>query len=342
MIKVSIIIPVFKVEQYIKRCICSILAQESADCDIECVVVDDCTPDDSMKIIDDIVTNYNGKINFVFCTHNVNKGLSEARNTGIRNATGDFILFVDSDDCLSDDCLKLMIGGLESYPNVDVVLGNAFSCKYGRPFFPPVSAPTLLTNKNEILLKVFFADLHFHAWNRLVRRDLIVNNDLYFVEGLLYEDMPWTYKLITVVSSMLVLPNNTYVYEYNENSIMNTTEAKINKVVYSFCYIINYILDNKLKEIRSDCRIYCFGILLRTVDMVSQFSCSDEMGRSLHKVKIRLFKETLCSGRLLLSLFFVTGFKPIVNIYKIPVVRNQYHRMTVIYGRIERFLDRII
>jgi len=342
MIKVSIIIPVFNVERYIKRCICSILAQDNTDCDMECVVVDDCTPDNSMIIIDDILANYHGKIHFIICTHNVNRGLSAARNTGIKKATGDFVLFVDSDDYLCDDCLKLMIGSLKSYPDVDVVLGNAFSCKYGRSFFPPVSAPMLFTNNNEVLLKVFFADLHFHAWNRLIRRDLIVNNDLYFVEGLLYEDMPWTYKLITVMSSMLVLPNNTYVYEYNENSIMNTTEAKINKVVYSFCYIINYILDNISKEIRSDCRIYCFGILLRTVDMVSQISCSHEMGNLLYKVKIRLVKEALCSGRLFLSLFFITGFKPIVNIYKIPVVRNQYHRMTVIYGRIERLLDRII
>lgn len=342
MTKISIIVPVYNVSQFIKRCISSILVQESANCDIECVVVNDCTPDNSMKIIDGILAEYHGKIHFIICTHTVNRGLSAARNTGIRKATGDFVLFVDSDDYLSDDCLKLMIGGLESNPDVDVVLGNAFSRKYGRPFFPPVSAPTLLTNKNDVLLKVFFADLHFHAWNRLVRRDLIINNDLYFVEGLLYEDMPWTYKLITVMSSMLVLPNNTYVYEYNENSIMNTTEAKINKVVYSFCYIINYILDNISKEIRSDCRIYCFGILLRTGDLVSQFSCSAEMDRSLHKVKTRLVKEALCSGRFLLSLFFITGFNPIVNIYKIPVVRNQYHKMTVIFGRIERFLDRII
>ena len=341
MIKISIIVPVYNVSQFINRCIESIMTQESADCDIECIVVNDCTPDDSMKIIDEILADYHGNIHFVFCTHNVNRGLSAARNTGIKKATGDFVLFVDSDDYLSDDCLTLMIGGLKSFPDVDVVLGNAYSCKYGRPFFPPIPEPELFTNKNDVLLKVFFADLHFHAWNRLIRRDLIVNNELLFVEGLLYEDMPWTYKLITVMSSMLVLPSNTYVYEYNENSIMNTTEEKINKVVYSFCYIINYILDNIIKEIRSDCRIYCFGILLRTVDMVSQFSCSGEMDRLLHKVKVRLVKEALCSGRLLLSLFFITGFKPIVSIYKIPVVRNQYHRMTVIYGRIERFLDRI-
>ena len=342
MIKVSIVIPVFKVEQYIKRCICSVLAQESANCYLECVVVNDCTPDNSMEIIDGVLANYDGNIQFVFCTHDVNRGLSAARNTGIKKATGDFVLFVDSDDYLSNDCLELMVGALESYPDVDVVLGNAFSCKYGRSFFPPVPAPTLLTNKNDVLLKVFFANLHFHAWNRLVRRDLIANNDLYFVEGLLYEDMPWTYKLITVMSSMLVLPNNTYIYEYNENSIMNTTEAKINRVVYSFCYIINYILDNITNEIRNNCRIYCFGILLRTIDMASHYPCSDEMEISLHKVKVRLVKEALCSGRLLLSLFFITGFKPFVKIYKIPIIRNQYHRMTVVLGGIERFLDRIV
>jgi glycosyltransferase involved in cell wall biosynthesis len=341
MIKLSIIIPVYNVSQYVRRCILSIIDQKNVRADVECIIVNDCTPDDSMDIVHCVIDDYSGSIHFVVCNHEVNKGLSAARNTGIMNATGDYVLFVDSDDYLNNDCLDLMIGGLEKYQNVDVVLGNAFSRKYNRPFFPPVSSPTLLTDTSEILLKVFFAELHFHAWNRLVRRDLLIENEIFFVEGLLYEDMPWSFKLLTTMSSMLVLPYNTYVYEYNESSIMNTTDEKINKVVNSFCYIINYILDNIYKNVRSDCRIYCFGILLRTIDMTNKYMCSNEMYKNLKSVKRRLISEAFFSGRLLMTLFFLTSLKPFVHIYTIPLIRRNYHKVTVLFSKIERTIDHL-
>ncbi len=341
MLKVSIIIPVYNVAQYIQRCIHSILVQERTCCDIECIIVNDCTQDDSMQIIHDMLNDYHGNIQFVICHHKVNKGLSAARNTGIRRATGDYILFVDSDDYISDDCLKQMQKGVDDYPGIDVILGNAYSCKYGQPFFPSVSEPMLLSNANEILLKIYFAELHFHAWNRLIRRNLLLDNDLFFVEGLLYEDMPWTYRLISVMSSMLVLPYNTYIYEDNVNSITNTPKNRMNQLVFSFCYIINFILDNIRKEIRSDSRIYCFAILLRTIDMNCQFSCSKDMIVKLDLVKYRLIREALLSGRLLLSLFFMTSLKPFVSMYQYPFIRRNYHKVTVLLARTERFIDRV-
>jgi len=342
MISISIIIPIYNVAQYIKRCIDSILIQESADCGIECILVNDCTPDNSMEIVNDVVDDYHGKIHFVVCNHDKNRGLSAARNTGILAATGDYLLFVDSDDYLNDDCLELMLNGLKAYPNVDVIVGNALARRYGRTFFPPVSEPTLLTNKDDVLQRVFFAKLHFHAWNRLVRRDLLFHQKIFFIEGLLYEDMPWTYDLMTQMSSMLVLPNSTYVYEYNENSIVNTTTNKINDVVYSVCFIVNHILDNIRKNIRSDCRIYCLGVLLRTIDAVKETPCSKEMLKLLVSTQSRLVKEAISSGRLLLALFFLTSFKPLVYLYSIPFVRNNYHRLTVLYSKIEGSIDKII
>ena len=89
MIKVSIIIPIYNVAQYIKRCIDSVLIQECVDCDIECILVNDCTPDDSMEIVRSMMDDYHGEIHFVICNHDKNKGLSAARNTGILVATGD-------------------------------------------------------------------------------------------------------------------------------------------------------------------------------------------------------------------------------------------------------------
>lgn len=342
MLKVSIIIPVYNVAKYIQRCINSVLSQEDAGCDIECVIVNDCTTDDSISIVHDTLADYHGEIEFVFCSHNVNMGLSVARNTGIRKASGDYIFFMDSDDYITKDCLRLMINALNVYPDVDVILGGVFSCKYNRPFFPLVREPTLMSDKSQILLKIFFAELHCHAWNRLIRRDLIICHNLFFHEGLMYEDMPWTYELITQMSSMLVLPNNTYIYEYNENSIMNSSANKINQVVYSVCYIINYFLDHIVNNIRSDCRIYCFGILLRTIEKTKKCSCSKEMSKLLVSIKCRLVKEAFCSGRFLLTAFFLTSFNPLFRLYSIRVVRMNYHRLTVLFSKVERTIDRYL
>jgi glycosyltransferase involved in cell wall biosynthesis len=342
MIKVSIIIPVYNAAKYIRRCISSVIDQENADCGIECIIVNDFSSDDSAAIIREMVAGYKGKIEFVICNHERNKGVSAARNTGMRNATGNYLFFIDSDDYISVDCLNTMVKYQNIYPNVDVILGSVFSRKYNRPFFPSISKPTLMADNSQVLLKVFFAELHFHVWNRLIRRDLLVDNNLFFAEGYIYEDMPWTYKLYTVMSSILVLPDFTYVYENNEESIMNTTNQKANYVVNSSCYVINYILDNIYYVIRSDCRIYCFGILLRTLEIIFKFSCSEDVKKIFSKVRKRLLKEAIFSGRPLMFFFFLTSYKPLVYIYRLSSVRHNYHKITVVFSKVERWLDQIL
>lgn len=341
MLKVSIIIPVYNAAKYIRRCINSVIDQENAGCDLECVIVNDFSSDNSVAIIRETVADYKGKIEFVVCDHDYNKGVSAARNTGMRKATGDYFFFIDSDDYIYNDCLKKMVNFLSFYPDVDVILGGVFSRKYNRPFFPPVSKPILMTDNSKVLLKVFFAELHFHAWNRLIRRDLLFDNNLFFADGYIYEDMPWTYKLYTVMSSMLILPDYTYIYENNEDSIMNTTNRKANDVVYSSCYVINYILDNKLYDIRSDCRIYCFGILLRTCEIIFKFPCTKDNKSNISKVRRRLVIEAIFSGRPFMSLFFLTSYKPFVYLYRLSFVRHNYHKVTVVFSKVERWLDRI-
>lgn len=341
MIKISIVVPVYNVAHYIKKCVNSIMAQNSKDYSVECIIVDDCSPDNSIEIIHDLVDNYVGNIEFVFCRHNHNRGQSAARNTGIEKSTGDYVLFLDSDDYLSEDCIKLMIQGLSAYPETDVILGNMYYCKYNRPFFPLVSSPTLLSDKSDLLLKIFFAKLHCHAPNRLIRRSLLIDHHLFFIEGLLYEDMPWTYDLMMAMSSMLVLPDITYVYENNETSTMNSTKQNINKEVYSFCYIIDYFLDNIYYNVRSNCRIYCFGILLRILDSTTKYHCSVDMKKMLGRTKRRLVKEAVCSARLLMALFFMTSFKPFVGVYKMRFSRSCYHKVTILFSVVENFLDNL-
>ena len=106
--EVSIIIPIYNVEKYVAECLNSVISQTYDHSKIECIIVDDCTPDRSMDIVNGIIENFKGEMTFVLHKHEHNQGLSAARNSGMDIATGDYLYFMDSDDYISEDCLECM------------------------------------------------------------------------------------------------------------------------------------------------------------------------------------------------------------------------------------------
>lgn len=104
---VSVIIPIYNVEKYAERCILSIMNQSYTE-DVECIVVNDCTPDNSMKIVERLVADYKGPIQFKLLYHEHNKGLAAVRNTGLYAASGNYIIHIDSDDYCEPDMLEKM------------------------------------------------------------------------------------------------------------------------------------------------------------------------------------------------------------------------------------------
>ena len=111
--KISIIVPVYNVEQYVNECFDSIAAQTYKG-EIECIFVDDCGQDDSVAILEKLITDYHGAIKFYIVHHEHNKGLSGARNTGIRHAQGDYLYFIDSDDSIKSDCIEKLVALADS------------------------------------------------------------------------------------------------------------------------------------------------------------------------------------------------------------------------------------
>ena len=120
--KISIVVPVYNVEAYIEDCLKSVAAQTYKG-EIECIIINDCTPDNSCAVIEHFVKEYNGPIEFKLLHHTVNRGLSAARNTGIDVATGDYIYFLDSDDEITPDCLEHLAAPLAENA-YDFVIGN--------------------------------------------------------------------------------------------------------------------------------------------------------------------------------------------------------------------------
>ena len=227
--KVSIIIPVYNVSAYIERCIESVMRQTYSN--IECIIVDDATPDDSMVKCERLIDDYDGQIKFVILRHQKNRGMSATRNTGLDAATGDYIFFIDSDDEITDDCIKKM---------ADIVLKDStIEMVHGRWVRPSDNYSPHITRNYEPQLQIFdtkeaVRDFFYNAqgffsfavWNKLTRKDFLVNNKLYLQEGLKWEDYLWTFYLLKHLSHLYIIPDITYLYRKRPHSITTGTIAE--------------------------------------------------------------------------------------------------------------------
>ena len=218
---ISIIIPVYGVEDYIEACLASVAAQTCAG-PVECILVDDCSPDRSMERAARFVEAYSGPIEFRTVRHERNGGLSVARNTGTEAARGEWLWFVDSDDTLPPDALRTLAAAAASASDVQLVVG--FHSYIGDA--PDYEVPRRLDGSVEVLRGTaavrgrMFAGvaLPVTAWTKFVRRDVL--SDVRFRPGLLSEDEEWHFLLGRRVSCMAVCNTSVYNYRMRDGSIM--------------------------------------------------------------------------------------------------------------------------
>lgn len=222
--KISIIIPVYKVEPYIDRCLKSVFSQ-SWKGEMECILVDDCGGDRSMEMAREAVAAYNGPIRFMFLKHEVNKGLSGARNTGVLHATGDYLYFLDSDDEITPDCMEQLSAVAERYPGVDIVQGNLVVTQEMWRYLDTTNYqfPAFTTDREWIEEHVL-TDVPETAWNKLYRRQWFIDKGLWFREGIVHEDHQWRLAHAAQVTSIAFCNAPTYIYYLNKNSI---TSARV-------------------------------------------------------------------------------------------------------------------
>lgn len=209
---ISIIIPVYNVENYIMDCLISVVNQ-SIDGSLECILVDDCGSDNSWKIVETFIENYDGNVVFKLVRHEKNKGLSGARNTGIRNAVGDYVYFLDSDDTITEDCLESLSQPLREFSYDFVFANHNYICDYDISI--PLSIPEGPIKDARLIRKYYRDGWFVLAWNKLINRQFLINNKLYFEEGLIHEDELWSFKVACVANSMYVVNAKTYNYLYN-------------------------------------------------------------------------------------------------------------------------------
>ncbi len=328
MLKISIIIPIYNVHDYIGRCLESIFMQEYPEVAIECILVDDCSSDDSMEIAERMVSDYKcrgGIIQFEVLRLPENKGHCAARNAAVRIASGDYYLFVDSDDYLEQGSIKYFVDELNTVDGrPDVVMANAISTCDQR-ILSTIPHKQFIDNSNCEGLNLILSRMLAHSsWNKLVKANVFADYELYFSEGIINEDLLWSYMLFLHARSILLLPRITYFYENNNLQSITKTKTYSLKFIRSRLFICNQILVNPPRIILPEYFGYVFSILHKAFDVFeNHINASDASAErdGICQLKHNLLHSAWRKGYPLLCCLILTTYKPFYYIVKLKAFR---------------------
>lgn len=250
--KLSVIVPIYKVEEYLHRCIDSILNQTYSN--LEVILVDDGSPDNCGKICD----VYAERDNRIKVLHEKNAGVSAARNSGIEIATGEYIAFIDSDDYIAINMFGDMIELLEKN-NLDIISCNAFIAKGDKIIGRAGDGKLFIFEKKEIVEKSL-NDYDNSPWNKIYKRKAI--GDVRFPAGRLFEDTATAYLFFYNCERVGHVNKAYYYYYRNPNSITQTafnTKARMDFVL-GYIERLNFAIEKKLS-----CVPQCKSLLMKAV-----------------------------------------------------------------------------
>ena len=330
--KVSIIIPVYNVEDYLCECVNSIISQELTD--IEIILVDDGSTDLSGKMCDDFA-KIDSRVRVI---HKENGGLSSARNAGIDICKGDYVGFVDSDDVVSKE-MFFCLYELSQELSADIAI-----CSYSK-FTDTVDFPVSTNNDYEVLnheiaLKELFKGEKYFvtSWDKIYKRELF--NDIRFPNGKIHEDMFTTYKLFDLSNTVVYTKKILYGYRIRKNSITNTSFSEkrfdnleaIDEIIDYFKkdYSLSYILSNLAYE-KS---LYLLNLILLEKSIPKQLKFYS------------LYRDYIINHRKMFSLRFQNDPQKLCHIKKVCKSRYLYffickHEEKLLRFSIKRILSKL-
>ncbi|MRH42698.1 glycosyltransferase [Aquibacillus halophilus] len=313
--KVSIIVPIYKVEKYIHRCIESILHQTYSN--LEIILIDDGSPDNCGEIVD----QYAEQDDRIKVLHKKNGGLSDARNHGMKLVTGEFTMFVDSDDWLEtlmierqvNYCVKYRADAVQSafyYAYDDLLL-------YDNRHYEQGDNHIVLDNKTLMYELVINEKVKNFAWGKLYRTVLI--KDIPFKEAVLFEDVFWAHQVMHHITTYVMIHQPLYYYYQRDDSIVaNYTPRNLDiikglKERHSFLEKYHSDLKNEsYKVITKTCLIH-YNLLLINWKKDKQGVHRKEIRYYIHN-NYQVLKEAVKDDNKLLKQFSLFSVHPILNI----------------------------
>lgn len=270
----SIVIPVYNVEKYIRKCILSIISQKSFNNEVEVIIVNDGTPDNSLNIIKDLCNCYTN----IIVINQSNKGLSEARNTGLRHATGKFVWFVDSDDSIIDGSLYKIIQILKS-SNFDIL----------------AILMVLVYQDNDVTKKLHYnkhleckeiirgADYLFEGGDLgptqqyIFSLDFLKDNNLLFYPGIYHEDGEFDARALYLCQRLRL--SNIYAYNYLQrgNSIMTSMSCKnFNDLITVYDNLLSFGNEKVFKNDTKDWSALAASLIMPMFSWTARFNNTEE------------------------------------------------------------------
>ena len=232
---VSVVVPVYNVQDYVFKCLESLAKQSYKN--LEIIVVDDGSTDDSGKICDEFAKSDKR----VKVYHKKNGGLSDARNYGIKKSKGQFLALVDSDDFVDENFIQEMIVAMKDNDTDMVVCG----------FNKEIPKSMVVTGKEATKkLLIEQENIDIVAWNKLYKKSLFLDNDIWYPLGMKHEDALTTYKLLAAAQRVAYIDESLYHYVERKNSIMAEVKTvdrlRIREMAAEEA--VGYFDDDKLKE----------------------------------------------------------------------------------------------
>ncbi|HEZ4118064.1 TPA: glycosyltransferase [Neisseria meningitidis] len=270
----SIIVPIYNVEKYLRCCVDSVLAENFAD--YEMILVDDGSPDGCGKICDE----YAGKYPHIKVIHQENGGLSDARNAGIRAAKGDYLIFLDSDDYWADtNRSKNARGGgilfdLQQLADkkVDLILHPSSFNYRDIPKGADFSDNDFVRHFETLVEGRYYIA---NAWTKIVRREIIIKNNLFFPKGYIHEDFPYSLKLARFVKTFAFYDNPFYQYRVLGNSISHNVKYKnFSDMLAHLDRGVDFLVENRNSPIYGGLQKFVFDNIgyLRSISVRLYFS----------------------------------------------------------------------
>ncbi|EHU4914931.1 glycosyltransferase family 2 protein [Vibrio vulnificus] len=251
--KISIIIPVYNVEDYIEECLTSIKNQSYQD--FEVVIVDDCGQDSSIKK----TFGYLNDPRFKLIQHEKNKGPGGARNTALKNSLGDFVFYLDSDDVLHPNALKLLVDA-QNQSGADLVFSKSF--KFSSNEKPCFIDDSKVIGMSSVSGEDIITARGFAVWGALINKIVLVENKLSFPEGVYGEDVPLLSLLLQSAKSTCLIENQLVAYRWLRKDSVTTYSVKHARDML-------YLLDQYFSKIKNDAfaTFVVFNVVGKIIEM---------------------------------------------------------------------------
>ena len=316
-INVSVIIPVYNSEEYLRKCLDSVVNQTLDSKEI--IIINDGSKDRSL----DIIREYEKKYEFIKVIDKENEGVSIARNKGIEIARGEYISFVDSDDIIEKNMLAVMFN--EARANeLDIIECNfqRFEQEDKLVFIGKREIEREILKNNDIIKSFLNFKIKGYLWNKIYRKDLLIKNNILFENIICFEDMMFNLKVATYAKRYMKVENNFYKYRITRGSASYHIDK--NKVKIYSTEIekwMNFIELNRKKDIVTEIEVFRIKVFLNLlVWFKSEFTKKNKEYKKLYKEIVGKHEKCFLTPSVLFNNNFSRGEKLLFVLYKMKCI----------------------